>query len=91
MSKLFKTALFLGTLTLGYYAGKKFVNTTTKTDSYEIIQRENNHYLINEKQDTLQLQAINNQLVLGDLEYMIHTIKTALPETNYKSRERKQK
>ncbi len=76
MGCLTKTLILGASLLGGYYLGNKVVNTNTKTDLYEIIQKEDKHYLKSKEHNkTLQLRTFDKKTYAGDLEHLIRGAK----------------
>jgi len=76
MSKLGKMLLFAGCFTAGYFVGKGFVNKDVVSSKYEVVQREDNHFLRSKELDkSYVLREINREVYMGDLEHMINGVK----------------
>ena len=77
MGCLTKTLILGASLLGGYYLGNKIVNTNTKTNQYEIIQKEDKYYLKSKEHNkAIQLRTFNKKTYGGDLEHLIKGAKT---------------
>ena len=88
MSCLTKTLILCAGLSAGYYLGNKLINKETETNLYEIIKKNETHYLKSkENNETILLRTINNKVYGGDLEHLIQGAKTLKKETGEKTYE----